>query len=104
MQSPTQCHNCSALCMDTDSHCQSCGCSLKIGWIRWLPGITSALFALLMAAALHFAIPAAQQGRPDTSTAIALNMTSTLFIGASATVGAVLGWVGAWLIKSAAKR
>ena len=56
------------------------------------------------ATALLFAIPAEQQGRTDTSTAIALNMTTTLFIGASGTFGALLGWVGAWLIKSAAKR
>lgn len=101
MQSPTQCPACSDLCMDTDSHCPRCGTSLKIGWIRWLPGITSALFALLMAA-LHFAIP--QQGRRDISTAIALDMTTTLFICVSGTVGAFLGWVSAWLIKSAAKR
>jgi hypothetical protein len=103
MQHPTQCPNCSALCMDTDSHCQHCRSSLKIGWIRWLPGITSAVFALLMAAALVFGIPAAQWARADTATAIALNMTTTLFICASATFGAFLGWVVAWLIKSVAK-
>jgi hypothetical protein len=91
--------------MDTDTHCQRCGSSLSLGWVGWLPGILSALFALLMAAALLFhVIPNAQTGRPDTSTEIALNMTSALFIGASATVGAFLGWVVTWLIKSAAKR
>jgi hypothetical protein len=91
--------------MDATSHCQRCGSSFGIGWVRWLPGITSAIFALLMAAfLLHYAIPASRKGRPDTTTEIAIHMTSTLFICGSATVGAILGWVVARLIKFAAKR
>lgn len=98
MYNPKPCPQCAAMCMESDARCHKCGCALSIGWVSWLPGISCALFGLLMAVFVFFYAPKAGAGVSDK---VATGITSMIFIGGGAIFGAVFGWVLSLLFKSA---
>src|SRR5687767_250658 len=105
MYDPKPCPNCGHLCLQTDRICSRCRCSFGVSWATWLPGLTSLVFALLMAAFIFFiAMPAtAKAGRPNNIAYISINLTNVIFIGGAALIGALLGWLAAKVIKASGR-